>query len=191
MNEIKITPVNFAMQAGIYLGLLGIIKLLLLTNSYVYAFVGLLYLLVALFFHYVVFIYARKFKNEVLEGDISFFQAWNVSILMYFFGSILTGAVEFIFYRFINPGFLSKYISSTISAVHNFSVQIKDATVQTFLSEIVSNLAKGGIPTPIEMVFGHIQNTVFSGLFISLIIASILFRKNKANSINPSNDDTL
>lgn len=193
-NDTNTTPVNFAMQAGIFLGALGIVKFLLLIFTFDAPVLGLLYIFAALFFHFVIYNYARKFKNTEMEGNISFFQAWNVSILMYFFGAILSGAVEFMFYKFINPSFLSHYISKSIASVQQFSAMMQDASTKSLLNEIAVNLAKGGIPTPIEMVFGHIQNTVFSGLFVSLIIAAILIRKksNKNNSqISTNNDNTL
>ena len=179
MNEIKITPVNFAMQSGIFLGLLGVIKFALLTFSFDFVFIGFLYLLAALFYHFVIFYFAKKFKLTVLDGEISFFQAWNISILIYFFGSILTGAVEFAFYKFINPGFLASYIPKSILAVQQFAAQVKDISTKEILNEVAVNISKGGIPTPINMVMAHIQNTIFSGIFISLIISAILIRKKR------------
>lgn len=177
MNEIKITPVNFAMQSGILLGVLGVAKLILLTYSFDFVLIGLLYLLAALLYHFVVFHFAKKFKYTALEGDISFFQAWNISILIYFFGSILTGAIEFAFYKFINPSFLAGYIPKTIQAVQQFATQVQDPSTKEILNEIAVNISKEGIPTPINMVMAHIQNTIFSGIFISIIISAILSRK--------------
>jgi hypothetical protein len=190
MNELKITPVSFAMQAGVYLGLLGVVKFLLLAFSLDYPLVGFLYLMVVLLFHIVVYFYARKFKYTVMEGKISFFQAWNLSILIYFFSSILVGAVEFAFYRLINPSYLSNFIPKTVFAIKQFSAQLQDPATNKYLAEIANKIEAAGIPTPIEMVFGHIQNSVFGGMFVSLIIAAFLIR-SKNNNTSPANNDTL
>ncbi|MDD2799112.1 MAG: DUF4199 domain-containing protein [Bacteroidales bacterium] len=194
MNETKTTPVNFAMQAGIFLGFLGIIKFFLLSYSLIFPSMGLLYLLSALFFHLVVFYYARKFKRDVMEGTIPFFQAWNVSVLMYFFGAILTGAVEFIFYKFINPHFIASYTSKSINAIQEITAKLQEPATKAYLTEISNNIAKGGIPSPIEMTIAHIQNSIFSGIFVSLIIAAILIRKKSSKNNTPttlSNEDSL
>lgn len=194
MEEKNITPVNFAMQAGLYVGLVGIIRFALLTYSFDFAIIGLLYLLVALFYHVLIFVFVKRYKYEQLDGRISFFQAWNVSILIYFFGSILSGAIEFAFYKFINPTFLAHYVPKSIAAVQQFALQVQDASLKSSLNEIATNIAKGGVPTAIEMVMAHIQNTIFSGLFVSLIIGAILLRNKKnelSSTSSASNNDTL
>lgn len=190
MNELKITPVNYAMQAGLFLGILGIVKFLLLVYSIDYAAIGLIYLLAALFFHFVVFYKARRFKNDVFDGQISFFQAWNVSILMYFFGAILSGAIEFAYYKFLNPGFLSHYIPKSIAAVQQISAQVTDSTAKSLLTEMAANISLGGVPSAIDMVFAHIQNTVFSGIFVSLIISATLVRTKKTPNNHPNQPTT-
>lgn len=187
MEEMKITPVNYAMQVGIYLGLIGVVKFLLLAYSLEYQTIAILYLLVALLFHFFVFKYVRTFRDTVLDGKITFLQAWNVSLLCYFFSSILSGAVEFAFYRFIKPEFLTNYIARSIQALKEISEQVQNPTFNTLILDLSKQIAQGGVPTPIEMVFSHIQNSIFSGIFVSLIIAAIVIR-NKNRNLTPSNN---
>lgn len=187
MEEMKITPVNYAMQVGIYLGLIGVVKFLLLAYSLDYPTIALVYLLVALLFHFFVYKYVRTFRDTVLDGRISFFQAWNVSLLCYFFSSILSGAVEFVFYRFIKPDFLINYIPRSIQALKEVSDQVQNPTFRTLSLDLSKQIAQSGVPSPIEMVFSHIQNSIFSGIFVSLIIAAIVIR-NKNKNLSPSNN---
>lgn len=192
MTELKITPVSFAMQAGLYLGLLGIAKFLLLSLSLDYAYLGLFYMMVALLFHFAVYFYARKFKYSVMNGAISFFQVWNVSILMYFFASLVSGAAEFIYDSYINKTFVLTVYPKLAEAMQETYKQMQSPSVKEFLRQTIELLQGTPTPTPIQWVFGQIQNTISYGIVAALIFAMILSRgKVKADSVTPPKNEPM
>ncbi len=192
MTELKITPVYFAMQAGLYLGLLGIAKFLLLSFSLDYNFLGLFYMMVALLYHIVVYFYARKFKYTIMKGEISFFQVWNVSVLMYFFASLVSGAAEFIYDSYINTNFVLTIYPKLAEAMQETSGQMQNTSVKSFMLQTIKLLQETPTPTPIQWVFGQIQNTISYGLIAALIFGIMLSRKKiKADSVTPPDNDTF
>lgn len=177
MTELKITPVNFAMHAGLYLGLLGIAKFILLSFSLDFAFLAFIYLFVAVFFHYAVYFYARKFKYDIMGGNISFLQVWNVSLLLYFFSALVSGAAEFVYDSYINKSFLPTVYPKLAAAMEQTAKQMESQSLKEMMKQSIELLQSTATPTPIQWVFGQIQNSISYGLIAALIFALILSRK--------------
>jgi len=189
MNQVKITPVNFAMQAGVYLGVLGIIRFFAMAYSLDNPFIRLFYLAIALFYHIVVYRQIKKYTIEVCDGYITFFEAWNVGLLIYFFASLLTGAFEFIYFKYINPSFISEISIKTLSMIKELSALITDPSAKSMLVQYSALVQDAPTPTAIQMVFEHIQSAVLAGIFVSVILALILARKSKKNGVEtPDNN---
>ena len=59
----------------------------------------------------------KRFRDNVLEGVISFSRALLYSMLVYFYAALLMAAAQFVYFQFIDNGFmLSQYAEVTSNA---------------------------------------------------------------------------
>ena len=164
---------RYAMEYGVYFGIYLIVKFALTTfslNNFVANFVSEV-LLIAIPF----ILYYKKQDG----GNVRFSHLWMFGIFLFFFASLLSGVAEYVYYRYINP----TYIEMQMAAVLDLIEKMTQAQDSEMLQVMRDGLAKGGAPSPIEMVFQTIWANVFFGSLLSIIIALIVSRKKKIKTL--------
>lgn len=106
MSNNSISIRNYAMQFGTILGVYYILKFILYivglkTNS-----LGFLFLILTLAVPFIGYYYGRMFRDKVLKGYIGFAQSWLFIFLMYIFASLLVAVAHYIYFQFIDKGFI-------------------------------------------------------------------------------------
>lgn len=163
---------RYAMEYGVYFGLYLIVKFVLMTfslNNFIANFFSEI-LLIAIPF--VLYYIMRHYKKQE-GGKVNFSQLWMFGIFLFFFASLLSGVAEYIYYRYINPTFIEMQMSAVLDLIEHMT-QTQESEMLQIMRE---GLAKGGAPSPIEMVFQTIWANVFLGSLLSIIIALIVSRK--------------
>lgn len=104
---------KYAMLFGTYMGGFWIIKFILFPLGLTMPFLSLLFLGLTLCVPFLGFYYARMFREQGYGGSINFLQAWSFTVTMYIFAALLTAVAHYIYFRFIDDGFV---IDTLISA---------------------------------------------------------------------------
>lgn len=113
----------------------------------------------------------RLFRDNVLDGRISFRRAFGYSLLTFAYAALLMAAAQYIYFQFIDQGFIiSKYteMASTeefksLMGVYGIKQEEMNAAMET-----LSSLR------PIDIALQFITTNIILGVIISLPIAAIM-----------------
>lgn len=169
---------RYAMEYGVYFGLYLILKFVFTTfgiRNFMASFVSEFLFLGMPFVLYFIMKHYKKQEG----GDVRFSQLWMFGIFLFFFASLLSGIAEYIYYRYINPSYIEAQMTAVLDLIESMT-QLKNSETLKIMRE---GLAKGGAPSPIEMVFQTIWANVFFGSLLSVIVSSIVSRKKKIKTI--------
>ena len=172
----------FARLDGFYLGMLGICCF----ASYIWALsspsLGLLPLLIAIS---APFYAARRlglFRDNILDGKISFRRALCYSILEFFYASIIIAAGMFVYLQFMDGGYLLRIFSQELSRPE--MKPVLDAyrlTAEQVLS-LYSSIR------PVDMAFQSVTINLFGGIILSFPIAAIKQRSYATHKTTINNN---
>jgi hypothetical protein len=196
MTEQKTTPVNYAMQTGLYLGPIGFVIFMIdyfaLSNPQLsLSFIVFTMTLPKIAYHIGVFQFARQYKYKHMGGKLSIFEGWNVSVLLYFFASLISGAIELAYLTFLDKSFLltitSKY-STLLNRFAEYAQMAQNAELSGQFRKLAKDILEIRSFTPIQWAFDNMQQTVSVGIVTALIFGLILSRK-KAQTIPTNNSE--
>lgn len=117
---------------------------------------------------FVLFRIAIHYRDTECGGSIKYGQAFGYIFLLYFFGSIISSIVTFIYTRFIDTNLLSVMLDAILKLYDSYKLHLDDQTYT-----VIETLYK---PVPFSLL--NIVSSIFSGAFWSLILASLV-RKEK------------
>ncbi|KAA6332684.1 hypothetical protein EZS27_018837 [termite gut metagenome] len=174
MANNRINTQKYAMSFGTYMGLFWIAKFSLFPLGLTNPFLLILFLGLTLAVPFMGCYYARMFRDKVCGGEIRFIRAWIFMIFMYMFAALLTAMAHYIYFRFIDKGFIvNTYIEildsgafANISGIEEYMTQWKEG----------ANLIRS--MTPIELTLNLMSQNVFYCTILSLIIAPFVMKKN-------------
>jgi len=113
--------VQFAMEAGAYMGLYFVVKFIFAVLSLNYPFCNIVSTIMLLFVPLVVFFMMRKFSNQN-EGGSYFSQLWMMGILLFFFASLISGLAQYIYYVYINPEYIKSQLSAAVTLLESLNM---------------------------------------------------------------------
>ena len=156
--------VQFAMEAGAYMGLYFVVKFIFAVLSLNYPFCNVVSTIMLLFVPLVVFFMMR--------------QLWMMGILLFFFASLISGLAQYIYYVYINP----EYIKSQLSAAVTLLESLNMTSDPSLLEAVKTGLEQGNIPSPMAVVIQQMWVNVFFGSLLSAVMAwlvSVWFKSSK------------
>lgn len=113
-----------------------------------------------------------KFRDNALNGTITFKRALAYSMLEYFYASIILAAAVFIYFSLLDHG----YVYSTLERIYT------DPSMQPVLKSLSMTsddiLSIYSHYRPVDFAFGTISNILIIGLFISIPTALLKQRNN-------------
>lgn len=118
----------------------------------------------------------RKFRDNVLDGIISFRRALLYSMLTYFYAALLMAAAQFIYFQFIDQGFLiSQY--EAITQTKEFAEMLKVYGERPDEMKLaMDNIAS---LRPIDIALQFLSTNIILGFVLSLPIAAMLKSRYK------------
>ena len=179
--------VQFAMEAGAYMGLYFVVKFIFAVLSLNYPFCNVVSTIMLLFVPLVVFFMMRRFSNQN-EGGSYFSQLWMMGILLFFFASLISGLAQYIYYVYINPEYIKsqlfnpEYIKSQLSAAVTLLESLNMTSDPSLLEAVKTGLEQGNIPSPMAVVIQQMWVNVFFGSLLSAVMAwlvSVWFKSSK------------
>ena len=115
----------------------------------------------------------RKFRDEVRDGILSFLRGYGYSVMTYLYASLLFAAAQFVYFQFIDNGYLMNQYASIaqskefIEMMQVYGIKPEDLKIG------MDNLAA---LRPIEIALQFFSLNVMMGVFVSLPVAIIMRR---------------
>lgn len=113
----------------------------------------------------------RKFRDNVLGGKISFRRAYGYSILTYLYAALLFAVAQYLYFQFLDNGFLvSQYSLQASSPQMQEMMKLYGLTEQDirFMLENIAALR------PIDIALQFFSTNLMLGVFVSLPVALVM-----------------
>lgn len=120
--------------------------------------------------------FTERFRDLECEGVISYGKAFSFILYTFFFGALISSAVKFVYFQFINPPYLENLLNESMKAIEIMKIPVDDK-----MYEQMESLLK-----PATFSLQYIwMNTLFGSL-IGLIIAAVV--KKGESTLNNSEE---
>ena len=164
-----------AMYFGTLMGLFWIIKFTFLPLGFTIPLLQLLFVLLTFFVPILGYLYARKFRNRYCGGSITFSRAFAFTVLMYLFAALLAAVAHYIYFRYIDNGFLiDSYIGQLEAMKPTATEELKESNDQFIEGfSLISSLS------PIQLTFQLISQNFMYGVLLALPTALLVMRRKK------------
>lgn len=118
----------------------------------------------------------RNFRDNILDGVISYWRAYGYSLLTYFYAALLLAAAQYIYFQFIDHGFLLNQYTAMTS-----SPEFKSMMTLYGIKADEMKLTMDTIATlrPIDIALQFLTTNLFFGIFISWPMAALIKSKYK------------
>ena len=160
------------------MGIFWMFKFIFLPLGFSIPLLQLFFILCTLFVPILGYLYARKFRNTYCEGTISFSRAFLFTACMYIFAAMLTAVGHYIYFQFIDQGFLM-YRQQL-----NEAKAMVQGELATSIDQIMIAFDTVAALTPIQLTFQLISQNVFYGVLLSLPTALLVMRYRKRTGAN-------
>lgn len=121
------------------------------------------------------YIFAKKFRERHCDGSITFSRAFLFTTFMYMFASLFVAVVHYIYFRYIDGGFVFEAYRSILNQFKETAGTELTTSLNQFEEAI--DLLSG--LTPLEMTFQLISQNMFYGMLMAIPTALIVMRKKK------------
>lgn len=179
MTENKGYLQRYAMLFGTYLGGFWILKFILFPLGLTTPFLFFLFAGLTLCVPFMAYYYVRMYRNQVCGGAISFLHAWIFTVFMYMFAALLTAVAHYVYFRFIDQGFVLNTYESLLNSLTSHTIPGMDAYVEQFkeIYKCVRSLS----PTDITMQL--MSQNVFYGSLLAIPTALFVMKRPPAEHI--------
>lgn len=167
----KGTLQRYAMLYGTYMGLYWIAKFILFPLGMSSSFLLLVFLGLTLYVPFLGFRYTKSYRDNVLKGSISFLQAWAFNLLLYVFAAILVSMAHYIYFRFIDHGYIITTYEALLEEVNGIS------GTESYLNQLKANLELIKSMSPLNITFQLISQNIFYGSLLALPTALFAIKK--------------
>ena len=164
-----------AMYFGTLMGLFWIIKFTFLPLGFTIPLLQLLFVLLAFFVPILGYLYARKFRNRYCGGSITFSRAFAFTVLMYLFAALLAAVAHYIYFRYIDNGFLIDSYIGQLEAMKPTATEELKESIDQFIEgfSLISSLS------PIQLTFQLISQNFLYGTLLALPTALLVMRRKR------------
>ena len=164
-----------AMYFGTLMGLFWIIKFTFLPLGFTIPLLQLLFVLLTFFVPILGYLYARKFRNRYCGGSITFSRAFAFTVLMYLFAALLAAVAHYIYFRYIDNGFLIDSYIGQLEAMKPTAQEELKESIDQFIEgfSLISSLS------PIQLTFQLISQNFMYGVLLALPTALLVMRRKK------------
>lgn len=174
--EEKNSLLKWSMTYGLILGIYWGIKYIFFILSVSRPSFNMVYWILTIAVPFIAYYLTKKYKDEELDGQISFFHAWRFGIMLYFFAALIVSLVHFVFYQYIaSPDFIAHAYDQAINFLKNSQIN----------TSVLESLSKLTVPSPIQMAIQGIFNNIFYGIVLSIPVALIVSR-HKTETTQPA-----
>lgn len=183
MAENRINVQKYAMHFGTYMGVFWIAKFFLFPLGLTHPFLLFLFIGLTLGVPFMGYYYTRMFRDKACGGKIKFMQAWVFMVFMYMFAAILTAAAHYIYFRFIDNGYIINTYALMLEGLSTPEVSgLNFAGLDNYISQLKEMLEVVRSMTAIEITMQLLSHNIINCSILALIMAPFAARKKKAVS---------
>lgn len=169
------------MLFGTYMGIFWILKFILFPLGLTIPFLLFLFAGLTLGVPFMGYYYARTYRNQVCGGSISFPHAWVFTVFMYMFASLLTAAAHYVYFRFLDHG----YVVNTVEAMVDAVAQSNLPGMESYISTYRDALEAARNISPIEIAMQMVSSNVTWGALLALPTALFVMKRKKDEAQQP------
>lgn len=183
MEPQKNNSLKLSMTYGIYLAGVSIVisvliwatNLLELLGLFGSSLIGIVQLAIIVI---LVLYFTKLYRNNQLEGKITFGQAFTFGVLIVVFSTIISSLYQYIFNKFIDPEYTHRVM--TMMQDKTYQWMSGKGLTEEQIDSAMKKFEDKGIPSPLEalkssMIFGLIGGAIMS------LISSAIVKKNVTN----------
>lgn len=169
---------KYAMRFGTYMGIFWIAKFFLFPLGLEMPILQILFLVLTLYVPFLAYKLAKKYRNSICGGEISFVHAWVFITFMYLFSALLTSVGHYIYFRFIDHGYITNTYLLLLQETSKAQVEGWGATVK----QLQEGIKLFGTLRPIEVAMQLLSQNVLYGSLLAIPTALILKRERIISS---------
>lgn len=177
---------RYAMVYGAYLGVFWIVGAIFFPLGLGNPLLFLVFLAFVLCGPFIAYRYARAYRNGACDGYISFLHAWTFTVLMYMFAGLLAAAAHYIYFRFIDQGYILNTYTSLMEQF--FAQDVTGGGMVAYKDQMELALDQLSMLTPIEITLQLFSNNVFWGALLAIPTALFVMKRTPANQGFKFND---
>lgn len=159
--------VKSAMLNGLIMGVLFSANFLLSVSQN--TFLSLLSYVVFALILVTTYRFTIRFRDIECEGFITYGRAFSYILLLYFFAALISSIVKYVYFQYINPGYLENLMSESMKAIEMMKIPMDEAAFEN-----VEKMMK-----PATFSLQYLWVNVFLGTFVGLIMAAFI-KKEKS-----------
>ena len=165
----------YARQDGFFLSLLWIASFILYIMGITNDMLGLAALMLAVMTPFFVAGRLRKFRDEGRDGVISFRRSYAYTVLVFFYGAVLLAVAQFVYFAYLDNGYLVSAFSKIISSTEGRAV-LQQYGMTEVMDQSLSELAA---IRPIDFALNILTVNMMVGFFLAIPIGLVTFRTVK------------
>ncbi|WP_017142366.1 DUF4199 domain-containing protein [Bacteroides finegoldii] len=183
MTENRSYLQKYAMHFGTYMGAYWILKFILLPLMFAIPFFQLLYVILTLAVPIIGYYYVKIYRDKVCGGAIQFSHAVLFTIFMYMFASLLVAVAHYIYFQFIDHGF----IFNTLADFWNQAIEQSPALQENKeLMKDMFDADKINSLSAIDITMQMLSSDVFFGSILAIPTGLMVMKKAKPGNNEPS-----
>lgn len=172
MTENRSYLYKYAMHFGTYMGFYWVIKFILFPLGFRIPFLSLLYMIMTLAVPVMGYYYVRIYRDKINGGGISFAHAGMFTLMMYFFASLLAAVAHYIYFQFVDQGFLiDTYTQLWHDMLSQNAVMVENKEMIEDAIDTVRGLS------PIDITMQLVSWDIFWGAILAIPTALMVMRK--------------
>lgn len=160
---------RYAMLSGTYMGIFWILKFVLIPTGMTTPLLLFLFLCLTLCVPFLAFRYTKAYRNNACDGSISFLHAWAFNVFMFICASLLTSVAHYVYFEFIDQGFLYESILQAFKQENTLSDDFY-APIEQSINFLVSS-------TPTEITLKMLADNIYNSTLLSIPIALFAMKR--------------
>ncbi len=115
----------------------------------------------------------KRFRDDSLEGKISFLRGWAYVCLMFFYGGLLFALMQYAYLAYMDKGYMVSVITEVFATPEN-SEMIRKMGMADQISESLHMLQT---MRPIDFALDMLTSLIMAGMMLGLPIAAMMQKK--------------
>lgn len=159
--------IKHSMYYGLLLGIVFILNFFF--SQTINVWLSVVRLLFVFSIPYLVFFFAKKCREDVCNGVMTYGQVFSYGVQLFFYASMISSAFKFFYFRFVDTDFLRNLFNQTMLMMEQLSFPITDELIESIKQML----------TPIGMAMQYLWVNVMVGIVVSFVVAFFV-RKEKS-----------
>ncbi|MBQ8095848.1 MAG: DUF4199 domain-containing protein [Prevotella sp.] len=146
--------------------------------------IGMVGMLLAVLTPFMTYRMVRRFRDNALDGTISFGRAWVYVFFVFFYASLLFAVAQFVYFALLDNGFFTDSMSSMLSQPETATMMKQMGMDKQQIEEAIQALASA---RPIDLSLNILFSNLFIGLLVGVPVAAFAQRNTPRNQpIDPN-----